>query len=449
MANVIKKLSLSRRTFLRGSSAAIALPWLDAMVPALGRAPKGPIRSVFVFAPNGQKMDDWTPKDEGRTWSMTALLKPLESLRAHFDVLSSLAIDAGRPHGDGPGDHARAASTYLTCMHPRKTGGADIHVGVSIDQVIAAHVGKHTRFPSLELGTEGGRKGGVCDSGYSCAYSNNISWRAPSAPVAKETRPRAVFGRLFGTSSSDPSSFDPKAEERRRRQAQSVLDSAWADAKRLRGKLGGSDRAKLDDYLASIREVEQRTRKLREETHSADIPRDFFDHGDGSRFKDRLRLFYDLIALALQTDSTRTVTFMLGRAGSSRSYRFLGVPEGHHYLSHHGGNPAKLAKIKKINRFHVEQFARFLTRLAKIEDGDSNLLHRSMIVYGSGIGDGNRHDHMDVPVLLAGHANGRIATGKHVRYARHTPMANLYLRMLEALDIETGKFADSTGPLAI
>jgi hypothetical protein len=442
--HVIRRLHLSRRTFLRGAGAGIALPWLDAMCPALRPLSSGPTRSVFIFAPNGKKMDDWIPQTTGTDYQLPFLLEPLSAVRRDFSVLSNLAIDAGRAHGDGPGDHARAAATYLTCKHPRKTGGQHIVAGTSIDQVIAQKYGQATLFPSLEFGMEGGRKGGVCDSGYSCAYSNNIAWRSPSEPVAKEVNPRTAFARLFGAPK-----VDPATDARDRRRLRSVLDAALADAKSLRGRLGAADRAKLDGYLASVREFEQRLIKLEAKAPKVPLPDKLWHRDDAPRFVQRLQLMYDLIVLALQTDQTRVLTFMLGNAGSNLSYRFLDIPEGHHFLSHHRNDPGKLAKIGKINRFHVEQFARFIGRLRDIQDGDRSLLHRSMIVYGSGIGDGNRHDHMNLPVLLAGHGNGRLHPGRHLQLPRHTPMANLYLTLLGTLELDVGTFADGTGRLSL
>jgi Protein of unknown function (DUF1552) len=444
MAHIVRHSSLSRRTFLRGAGAAIALPWLDAMHPALRPLPAGPTRSLFLFAPNGKIMADWVPKVAGREFELPFLLEPLRAVRDAITVVSRAGIDAGRSHGDGPGDHARAAASYLTCAHPRKTGGADIHVGISIDQWIARHRGQDTPFPSLEFGMEGGRKAGKCDSGYSCAYSNNISWRAPATPVAKEVNPRAAFERMFGDLT-----LNSADEARRRRRLRSVLDTALEDAKRLSHRLGPSDRNKLDDYLTAVREVEIRLDKLEKNTGKVAVPDTFWRREDAPRFASRLELMYDLILLALQTDQTRTATFMLGNAGSNRSYRFLDVPDGHHYLSHHRRDPEKIAKVRKINRFHIEKFAAFLAKLRKTTDGEANLLDRSMIIYGSGIGDGNRHNHSEIPVLVAGGGNGRLHPGRHLRLPKRTPMANVYLSILDALDIEADSFADSTGRIEL
>ncbi len=443
--NPIRRLALDRRTFLRGAGAALALPWLEAMAPALRRAPPPPLRAVFVFAPNGMKMDDWTPAREGRDFELPFLLEPLQPFRKSLTVCSGLTIDGGRAHGDGPGDHARAAASYLTCAHPLKTGGADIRAGVSVDQVIAAEIGGQTAFPSLELGMERGSVAGVCDSGYSCAYSNNISWRSESVPVAKEADPRAVFARLFG----DPGAALGAAErERQRLQQESVLDAVLADANALRGRLGGADRDKLEQYLTAVRELEQRLQKAAAPAEAAPVA-----VPDGLRqgqlgIPERLDLMYELIVLALQADRTRVVTFMLGNAGSNRSYKFLDVPEGHHDLSHHGDQPEKLAGIRKINRFHTERLAAFVGRLQRATEADADLLRHSLVLFGSGIGDGNRHNHDNLPMLVLGRGGG-VDGGRHLRFPKETPMADLYLAVLHRFGVKRQGFADSRGPLAI
>lgn len=440
----IRRLALDRRTFLRGSACAVALPWLDAMQPACSRPLAAPRRCVFVFSPNGMNMQHWRPEGLGPETRFGRTLEPLEPLRQRVSVFSGLAIDGGRAHGDGPGDHARSASTFLTCAHPRKTGGADIHVGVSVDQLIAERVGGATAFASLEVGMERGRSAGVCDSGYSCAYSSNISWRSPNTPVAKETDPKAVFARLFG----DPDvATDAAAAKVRRQRTRSVLDAVRADARSLSQQLGATDRRKLDDYLQSVRELEQRFAKLDEETPETEIPDGLMD--GGRAFGERQLLMYEIIALALATDATRVVTFMLGNAGSNRSYRFLDVPEGHHNLSHHGKDVAKLESIAKINRFQVEQFGAFLQRLARAQSGESDLLSSSLVLFGSGLGDGNRHDHGNLPMLLAGEGGGAARSRGHVVCAEETPMANLYLAVMHAMGRQDEEFADSDGVLKI
>ncbi|MEE2713596.1 MAG: DUF1552 domain-containing protein [Planctomycetota bacterium] len=447
MAHVVRKQSLSRRAILRGAGVAVALPFLSAMTPALTRSRGArPVRTCFVFAPNGMKMDDWTPSGSGSDFSFGHILEPLDPFRKQVLVATHLAIDGGRAHGDGPGDHARNASTYLTCAHPKKTGGKDIHVGVSVDQVIAADVGSATRFPSLELGMERGKRSGSCDSGYACAYSNNVSWRTATTPVTKETNPREVFIRLFGDPGEIASQKELRASALDRR---SILDAALGDARRLRRRLGAVDRAKLDQYLDSVREVEARLKADAEaEPDTKGMPVDVLD-GASRGYASRLGVMYDLVALAFEADLTRTVTFMLGGAGSNRSYRMAGVTNGHHTLSHHGKKPSNLEGIRRINRWHAERFAEFLKRLAETGDEDSDLLRQSMVVFGSGLGDGNRHDHMNVPVLVAGSGGGRLRTGRHLILPRRTPMANLHLSLMGKVGVHRERFADSTGTLGI
>lgn len=433
----ITRRHLPRRTFLKGAGAAIALPWLDAMCPALSRPGERPLRAVFVFAPNGMKMDEWRPATAGADFVLPRTLEPLAAVRAQVTVLSGLDLDAARAHGDGPGDHARACAAFLTCAHPRKTGGADLRAGISVDQVIAAERGGATRFASLELGMEGGAAAGICDSGYSCAYSNHVSWRKPSTPVAKETSPRALFVRLFG----DPARA--RAEELRRRELESLLDAVAEDAGDLRARLSRADRSKLDDYLTAVRELEQRL---------AAPPPDPLAAPEGlleaRTYPQRLALMYEILALALQTDSARVATLMLGNAGSSLSYPWLGIRDGHHGLSHHRGDADKHAKIAQINRWQIAQLAVFLERLAATDDGGESLLARTALVYGSGIADGNRHDHGDLPILVAGGANGHLRGGRHVVCERGTPLANLYASVLGWLGIARERFGDSTGALA-
>lgn len=419
----------------------MALPFLEAMRPAIGPREEPRRRALFVFLPNGVKYDEWKPAREGRSPDLPYLLEPLAPVRERLTVISGLALDGGRAHGDGPGDHARAAASFLTCAHPKKTGGADLQAGISVDQVLAAHLGASTRFPSLELGLERGSAAGICDSGYSCAYSNNVSWRSPSTPVAKEIEPRAVFARLFG----DPDRAIDRAErDRERRLDRSVLDAVLAEAKALRGQLGAKDGNKLDDYLQAVRELE---RRLQQEEHepldAPPVPKGVQDRrGD---YREQLAAMYELLALAFATDRTRVATLMLGNAGSNRSYRFLGVPEGHHDLSHHGKDPHKLAGIRAIVRFQVEGFATFLQRLSAERDGDTDLYGLTSCVFASGICDGDRHDHENLPVLLAG---GRKAD-RHLVLPRETPMANLYLALLREHGVAVDRFGDSTDALSI
>lgn len=438
------KKAISRRAMIRGTAAVMALPWLEAMQPACLRAPAksaGPARALFIFSPNGKHMEAWKPKEKGRRFPLTPTLQALEPVRKSVTVISGLALDGGRDHGDGAGDHARAAASFLTCAHPKKTGGQDIEVGVSIDQILAKELGAATKFPSLELGCEPGRAAGICDSGYSCAYSNNISWRTSSLPMPKETKPRAIFNRLFGITDG---SRDLALEARISAEKRSILDCVGEDANALKEKLGLRDRAKLDDYMSAVRELEKRVSLP---IGTAPPPDFVMPSGSIGGYPEQVALLYDLIALAFQTDATRIATFMLGNAGSNRSYSFLGCPDGHHDTSHHGKDPKKHEALAKINAWHVERFASFLKKMATVEEGDSTLLDLSFIVYGSGLSDGDRHNHDDLPVLLAGHGRGTLHPGQHLAFSKETPMANLYLSILSSMGVRADRFGDSTGRL--
>jgi len=443
---VITRKHLGRRTFLRGMGTAIALPFLDAMTPAFAAPSRlgvanAPRRVAFVYVPNGIIMKDWTPAAEGSSYEFTRILKPLEPHRQNLMVLSGLTHNTGRALGDGPGDHARAAASFLTGIHPKKTAGADIALGVSVDQIAAQKVGNATRFPSLELGCEDGHLVGNCDSGYSCAYSNSISWRTSTTPLPPEVNPRAVFERLFGDASETP-------EVRAKRLAynKSILDFVLDDTQKLKGDLGRTDRRKLDEYLDAVREIERRIEQAEQDSKQftpsiekpAGVPVEFADH---------VRLMFDLMTLAFQADLTRISTFMICREGSTRTYREIGVSDAHHPLTHHRNNPEWIEKVTKINCFHLEQFAYFVNKLKSTPDGDGTLLDRMMVVYGSGLADGNQHTHNDLPVVLAGAGNGALRPGRHVRYPKETPMNNLYVAMLDHMGVPPEKIGDSTGEL--
>ncbi len=443
---------LSRRTLLRGLGVSLALPWLESLqsTSALAAAVSGvdapPLRMAFMFVPNGVHMPDWTPQTEGFGvgFSLPYILEPLANVQDELLVLSGMTHDKGRANGDGAGDHARSASVFLTGAQPRKTAGANIRSGVSVDQVAAQAVGRATRFASLELGCEAGRGAGNCDSGYSCAYSSNISWSSESTPVGKEVNPRLVFERLF---SNQVASEVDKNQARRDILKKSILDFIADDARRLHSRLGHSDQRKLDEYLTGVREIERRIERTENET---EVDETYYlgyrkPTGMPKQYEEHIRLMCDMMVLAFQTDSTRIATFMLANAGSNRSYRNIEVAEGHHELSHHRGDPKKHAKIRKINRFHVTQLAYFLEKLKSIKEGDGTLLDNCMIVYGSGLSDGNRHNNENLPVLLAGRARGTIDTGRHVHSETETPMNNLYMSMLDRMGAPTDYIGDSTG----
>jgi hypothetical protein len=432
---------------LKGLGVSIALPVLEAMRPGLvraGSADRGdaPLRIAFLYVPNGVHMPDWTPRDgAGSGLELSPILDPLRPVKDDVLVLSGLALNPARALGDGAGDHARAMASFLTGRHPRKTDGADLQAGVSVDQLAAAKIGTSTRFPSLELGCEGGRNAGECDHGYSCAYQSNLSWRGEAAPVAKQINPRLVFDRLFGAPTSGA---DPDRDARRRK---SVLDFVGEDARRINNALGAADRRKLDEYLSGLRDVERRIDRTRPAVGAGSIklPRPL---GIPADYREHLRLMADLLALAFQCDLTRVATLVFANDGNNRSYPALGVPDGHHDLSHHGGDSAKQRRIRAINRFHVEQLAYLLEKLRSIPEGTGTLLDHCLVVYGSGISDGNAHTHENLPILAAGRANGTVKTGRHVRYAQETPLTNLYVSILDRLGIAVPGFGDSTGRLA-
>jgi hypothetical protein len=438
---------LARRTFLRGLGTSIALPLLDAMTPAFA-APskagtKAPTRMAFVYVPNGIIMPDWTPAEEGPGFAFRPIMAPMEPHRDRMLVLTGLTQNGGRALGDGPGDHARAASSFLTGMHPRKTAGADIRIGISVDQVAAQKIGQATRFASLELGLEDGRLVGSCDSGYSCAYSNNLAWRTENSPLPPEINPRLVFERLFGAGDEVE---DAAARARRLKYEKSILDSVVAETGSLRSTLGPADQRKLDEYLHSVREIEKRI-AANERDHREMAPPFPKPEGAPLDYSEHCRLMFDLMTAAMQMDATRVITLMMGREGSTRAYREIGISDAHHPLTHHRNDETMVGKVKQINRYHVEQFAYWIGKLRQTPDGDGSLLDHSMIVYGSGLADGNRHTHHDLPVLLVGGGNGTMKPGRHVRYASETPMNNLFVAMLDRMGVEVESLGDSNGKL--
>jgi len=415
---------LSRRHLLRGVGASLGLPYLEAMGAA-----KSPAKLMVVYAPSGKIMKHWTPAETGTEFVFPRTIASMEKHRKNVAVLSGLAANQGNALGDGPGDHARAASCYLTGVHPRKTEGADIRCGVSMDQHAAAHFAKSTRLPSLEITCEDSRQVGSCDS-YSCVYQS-ISWKSETQSMPPEMNPRTVFERLFGDASLTPG---------QRAARQSVLDLTRTETMRLTRTLGGSDKRKLDEYLTSVRELELRIAKAGEQTGAvpegpAGIPTSYREHA---------RLLFDLSAVAFATGATRMITFMLAREGGLRTYPEAGVPEAHHSITHHRNDPEMVEKVTKINEFHVQQFAYFLDKLRATADGEGTLLDSTVSLYGAGIGDPNVHDHNNLPVLVAG---GRVRGGQHVRYARNTPIANLHLTMLALGGLPMEKLGDSTGRL--
>jgi hypothetical protein len=415
---------------------------LDAMRPAFAAEAADPLRLAFTYVPNGIVPGDWTPVGEGRDFQTSRILKPLAPWRENLLVVSGLAHKNGNALGDGPGDHARAGASFLTGVHPRKTAGADIKNGVSVDQIAARAIGEKTRLLSLELGCEESRTVGNCDSGYSCAYTNSISWRGDTTPNPPETNPRMAFERLFG---ADEITLDADAQARRTRDRRSVLDFVAGRTRSVVRDLGPSDRRKLDEYLTGVREIERQIERAETDPRKVDAP---FEKPAGipAEFADYVKLMFDLQVAALQADLTRVVTFMMGREGSLQSYPEIGVPDSHHPLTHHRGQADLVERVTKINVFHVELFAHLVGRLAATKDGDKPLLDRVAVVYGSGLADGDRHTHEDLPVVVVG---GGVGSGRHLVCPPETPMTNLYLTLLERMGLEMESLGDSTGRLAL
>lgn len=429
----------NRRRFLRGLGTAIALPSLEAFA-ANGAAPAHPTRFGFVYLPNGVIVDKWRVEGKGRDFKMSPTLASLKSRKNDLQVVSGLRHNKAEANGDGGGDHARATTTFLTGAQARKTAGADFKAGESIDQVFARHLGQDTKLPSLELGCDRVRNSGRCDSGYSCVYQYNMSWKSATQPMSPEVDPRLVFERMFGGGSG---SETKEARERRLRRQNSVLDFVMDDAKSISRKVSGADKRKIDEYMEAVRAAERQIERAEE--MAKQLPAMEAPKGIPSKYQEHLRLMYDLMVLAFQTDTTRVATFLTAHDGSNRSFRDIGVGEGHHHLSHHRRNKDKMAKLAKIDRFYVEQFAYFVDKLSKVKEGDGSLLDHSMILFGGGHSDADRHDHHNLPVILAGGGNGALQKGRHLDTG-DIPMSNLYLGMVEKAGIQgEKKFGDSTG----
>ncbi len=447
----------SRRRFLRGVGAAVALPSLGSLVPkgalaATARVSKGlatassgvPLRMAFLYFPNGANQKAWWPGGSDRDFQLGSTMASLQPLKDKIQVVGGLDHQHATAGRDGGGDHARASSTFLTGVRIKKTSGADIRAGVSVDQLAARHVGHLTRFPSLELTCDGVRKSGGCDTGYSCAYDWNMSWRTPNTPMAPEPNPRLVFERLFGTGNPGErrASF-----AKRQAQQKSILDFVLDDARELQGELASRDLAKLDEYLTGVREIERRIEQAEALGEGAD-PSVETPSGIPAAHRDHIRIMTDMLALAFETDSTRVATLILAHDGSNRAFPELGIPEGHHSLSHHQNKADSLEKYARIDQFYMDEFAHFLARLEATRDADgTSVLHNSMIVYGCGNGDGNRHNHDNLPVLLAGGGGGTLNPGRYLK-AGSVPMTNMFLGMLDRFGVPTvDRFGDSTGRL--
>ena len=441
---IVTRKALSRRTMLKGFGAALSLPFLDAMTPAFaGPQASAPVRLAWFYVPNGIDMRHWTPPVEGALATLPELLSPLDPLKNDVLVLSNLTANWGRPLLVGAGDHGRALAAYMTGVQVYRTAGADLKLTVSADQLAAQAIGSQTRLPSLEVGLEEARQAGNCDNGYSCAYTYNASWKTESQPLPPISDPRNLFERLFGSDIIE----SPAAHSRRLAMRRSILDQVSENTNRLESTLGGADRRKLDEYLTSVREIEKQVERSEKEGVVIDpgIEKPF---GIPNEFPDYFRLMTDMMLVAFKTDITRVSTMLIGREGSTRAYPEIGVPDGHHPLTHHMGNMQMLDKVRQINALHLKLFAEFLTKLKNTPEGDGNLLDNSLIVYGSGLSDGNVHTHDQLPTLLCGRGAGFVSPGRHIIYQRETPVANLFATMIERVGVRPEHVGDSTGRLA-
>ncbi len=442
---MITRKPIGRRTLLRGMGTAMALPLLEAMsasAKAAEEAAASRKRLQVIYTPNGMMMQNWTPASSEAGFAYSPILKPLEPYRSKITVFTGLSHVQAEALGDGAGDHGRCCGGYLTGTHVKKTEGADITAGVSMDQVVAKQFGDKTQIPSLEVGLEPPSLVGSCDSGYSCAYTNTLSWSDASTPLPVTINPREVFERLFG----DGDSLDAKSRLAQLRRQASILDFVAEDAKRLSTRMSATDKHKLDEYLTSVRDIEKRIQKVEKGGAGATaLPAYARPSGVPDSFEDYAHMMIDLQVLAMQADITRVSSFMIGREVSGRSYPEIGVPDAHHPLSHHGNDPEKIAKLTKINTLHMEQVAYYLKRMSETKEGDKSLLDSTLVLAGASLADPNRHDHRALPVIVAG---GLIKGDRHVTVEKDTPMTNMMLSMMDTLGVEVHSIGDSTGRLS-
>lgn len=435
---IILKKALPRRTFLRGVGATLALPLLDAMVPAMTPqkvTPAAPVRRLgFVFIPMGCDISRWTPAGKDTLGDLSPILSPLAAVKDHITVVTNTELQNAYP-----ATHSSSNAAFLSCAVSKHTESSDYRLGTTVDQIAAKQLGRETQLPSLELAMDMLQTVGQCDNGYACVYQNNLSWSSPTTPLPAEAHPRLVFESLFGEGGSKA---DREAALRRRT---SLLDFVKDDIDRLGHTLGPADRAKLDEYLESVRDVERRIQKAAKSVKETSLPDLDRPVGVPASYADHARLMFDLQVLAWQGDVTRVITFQLARETSNRTYPEVGVPDPHHLLSHHGNDAAKIAKMAKINGFHVSLFAEFIGKLKATQDGSGTLLDHSVILYGSGMGNPNLHDHTNLPILVAGGAACGLKGGRHIRFAKATPLANLHLTLLDKVGVRLDKFADSSG----
>ena len=436
----IRKIALPRRTFLRGMGASLALPLLDAMVPsmtALASTPANPVRRLgFIYIPMGSDISRWTPPSENDLSELSPSLSPLAPVADQLTVLSNMELK-----NSYPGTHATSNAGFLSAAKAKWTESTDYHLGTTVDQIAAQQIGQETQLPSLELAMDLLQTVGQCDNGYACVYQNNLSWSSPTTPLPSEAHPRIVFERLFGEGGT--------SEERRAalRRRGSLLDWVSEDVARLQGKLGPDDRNKVSQYLDTIREVERRIQRAEAQTADNILPDLDRPLGVPASYAEHARLMFDLQVLAIQGDVTRVITFQLAREASTRTYPEAGVTDPHHPTSHHGNNPDKIAKIAKINQFHVSLFAYFLKKLKSTREGNGTLLDHSLYLYGSGMGNPNVHDHVNLPILVVGGGAGKLKGGRHIKYANPTPLANVHLTLLDKVGVRLDSFADSQGKI--
>ena len=426
---------------LRGAGAAIALPCLDSMVPAFAATPARPVRMAFFYVPNGMIMDSWNPSYEGKLQELPRTLKALEPYKDDILQLGNLTHNTARALLDGAGDHGRCSGSYLTGIQVKKSL-VEIKNGISFDQIVANEIGKQTRFPSMELGMEDARQAGDCDSGYACAYTNNLAWRSETQPLPPMLDPRAVFERMFGAGLP----MTPEERARQSKYRRSILDFVTEDTKKLEVSLGPTDRRKLDEYLSSIREVERQIQRAEKDNAQID-PHMEKPYGVPADFAEHFRMMSNMMAIAFQADQTRIITMLMTREGSSRPYRELGIPDGHHPLTHHRNQADLIEKVRQINEYHVRQFASFVEKMKSTQDGDGTLLDNCMLVYGAGLSDPNAHLHEDLPTIVVGKGGNYFKTGRRVVVRRETPMCNLFITMMDRMGVHVEDFGDSTGKL--
>jgi len=436
---VITKIALPRRTFIRGIGAAVALPFLDAMVPAMRAQAKGAPRFAAIYCGNGANMFDWTPATEGVGFEFSPILKPIEAFRDRTLVVTGLDNFQATDQGDVGGQHPRAAPAFMSCVHPKQTEGADVQAGTTIDQLIAQKICRDTKLPSLEVSVDRNDVVGACDHGYACAYMNSMSWRNPTTPLPSETNPRFVFERMFGIGAT--------AEERlaRVKEDRSILDGLTQEIAHLRGRLGAHDRTKLGQYFDAVRDVEQRIAKAESTNSDFAVPEQ--PVGVPETFKEYIELMFDLQVLAFQADITRVSSLMMARENVNRAYPEIGLPDAHHSISHHGNNPEKMKNYTKLNSYHIETLGYFLKKLQETADSDGSLLDNTVVLWGSGMSDGNVHNNFNVPVVVVGGRNLQVKANRHVKSPKGTPLANLMLGVMDRFGVEREKFGDSTAEI--